>query len=85
MAEEFVMKKGERTFKAKGEIPLQNRLDFNLMIGEDRENQTKRDKWVTTQIQGLISEGRADKLAEGDTYEPPKRDKDRHRGNSKLA
>lgn len=77
LAEEFVLKKGERTFKAKGEIPLNNRLDFNLMFGEDRDNQVKRDKWVTTQLEGLISEGRADKLAEGETYEPPHRDKNR--------
>ncbi|MEO0475522.1 MAG: hypothetical protein AAF085_06075 [Planctomycetota bacterium] len=79
LAEEFVMKQGEKTFKSKGEIPLQNRLKFNLMVGEDRENQPKRDAWVTTKLEGLISEGRADKLAAGETYEPPKRDKERRR------
>lgn len=77
LAEEFVMKKGEQTFKSKGEIPLPNRLKFKLMIGEDGENQIERDKWVTTKLEELISEGRADKLAEGQTYDPPKRDKDR--------
>ena len=79
LAEEFVMKQGERTFKNKGEIPLPNRLKFKLMIGEDGENQTQRDKWVTAKLEGLIAEGRADKLAEGETYEPPKRDKSRRR------
>ncbi|MGB0768323.1 MAG: hypothetical protein ACPGYV_11505, partial [Phycisphaeraceae bacterium] len=79
LAEEFVMKQGERTFKAKGEIPLQNRLKYKLMIGEDRENQVKRDEWVAEKLEELISEGRADKLAKGQTYEPPTRDKDRRR------
>jgi hypothetical protein len=79
LAEEFVLKQGERTFKAKGEIPLQNRLKFNLMVSEDRENQTKRDKWVTTKLEELISEGRADVLKKGEKYEPPKRDKSRRR------
>lgn len=77
LAEEFVMKKGERTFKDKGKIPLQNRLEFALMYSEDRENEVKRNKWVTTKLEGLISEGRADKLAAGETYDPPKRDKNR--------
>ena len=80
LAEEFVMKKGEQTFKSKGEIPLPNRLKFKLMIGEDGENQAKRDKWVTTKLEEMISEGRADKLAEGETYDPPKRDKSRRGG-----
>ena len=71
------MKKGEQTFKDKGMIPLQNRLKFNLMISEDAENQSKRDKWVADKLEGLISDGRADKLAKGVTYDPPKRDKSR--------
>ena len=77
LAEEFVLKRGEKTFKAKGEIPLPNRLKFNLMVGEDRENQAKRDAWVRGKLGELISDGRADKLAEGETYEPPHRDKNR--------
>jgi hypothetical protein len=85
LAEEFVMKKGERTFKAKGEIPLQNRLKFNLMIGEDRDNQTQRDAWVRGKIEELISDGRADKLEDGQEYDPPKRDKNRRRGFSSVT
>lgn len=77
LAEEFVLKKGEDTFKAKGEVPLPNRLKFNLMVSEDRDNQTKRDAWVRNRLEGLISEGRADKLAEGEAYEPPHRDDSR--------
>ena len=77
LAEEFVLKQGEKTFKAKGEIPLPNRLKFNLMVGEDRENQPKRDAWVRGKLGELISDGRADKLAEGETYAPPHRDKSR--------
>jgi hypothetical protein len=79
LAEEFVIKQGEKTFRAKGEIPLQNRLKFNLMIGEDRENQPKRDAWVTNKLGELISDGRADVLKADEKYDPPKRDKDRRR------
>ena len=32
------MKHGEKTFKAKGRITLPNRLKYELMIGQDREN-----------------------------------------------
>lgn len=81
LAEEFVLKHGKKTFKSKGEIPLPNRLKFKLMIGEDGENQSKRDSWVRDRIEELISDGRADKLKEGETYAPPKRDKNR-RDNS---
>lgn len=79
LAEEFVMKQGKRTFKAKGEIPLQNRLKFKLMAGEDSENQAKRDQWIKEKLNKLIQEGRADKLSEGKSYAPPKRDKQRRR------
>ncbi|MFK7789703.1 MAG: hypothetical protein AB8C95_09465 [Phycisphaeraceae bacterium] len=79
LAEEFVMKHGKKTFKSKGEIPMANRLKFKLMIGEDGDNQVKRDEWVKNKLEGFISEGRADKLEKGEKYDPPKRDKNRRR------
>lgn len=77
LAEEYVKKQGERTFKDKGKITLPSKLTYMLMIGEDREHQPKRDDWVRGKLEELISDGRADKLAAGKTYDPPKRDKSR--------
>lgn len=77
LAEEYVKKQGERTFKSKGEITLPNKLKYKLMIVDDRDLQPKRDEWVRGKLHELISSGRADKLAEGETYDPPKRDKSR--------
>ena len=77
LAEKYVMKHGKRTFKSKGEFTLPSKQKFALMYGDDRENQSSRDEWVRGKLEELISEGRADKLAEGETYNPPERDKDR--------
>lgn len=79
LAETYVMKHGKRTFKSKGEFTLPSKLKFALMIGEDLGHQAKRDKWVIGKIEELIADGRADKLKEGETYNPPKRDKERRR------
>ena len=68
-AETFVKKKGDRTFKSKGEAELASGLTFNLMSVEDRPNQEKRDAWVARKLEELIREGRADKQEEADAHE----------------
>ncbi len=73
LAKDYIMKQGEKTFKSKGEIALPNKLKYNLMITEDRENQIQRDNWVTGKLDELIKSGRADKLAAGEEYNPPER------------
>lgn len=72
-AEEYIMEHGERTFRSKGEVRLPNRLTFNLMAGDDREDQAERDQWVKEKLEALIASGRADTLESGETYEPPTR------------
>ncbi len=73
LAYDYIKKQGVKTFKTRGELTLPNKLKYRFTFSEDRENQEQRDKWVADKLKELISEGRADKLEEGETYEPPER------------
>lgn len=73
LAHEYIMKQGERTFKTKGTIDLPNKLQYKMMFGEDRENQKKRDAWVSDKLKEFISSGRADKIDDVGEYNPPHR------------
>ena len=70
MAGDFINKSGEKTLRARGVLPLPGRLEFSLMLGQDHELQDKRDAYVSKRLEELIASGRADKLEEGETYEP---------------
>lgn len=74
LAEEYVLKQGERTFKSKGTITLPNRLQYKLLVSEDRENQKKRDAWVAEKLSDLRDAGRLDTMEQaGGKYDPPHR------------
>jgi len=77
LAKDYIMKHGERTFRDRGEITLPNKLKYNLMITEDRENQAQRDNWVTGKLDELIKSGRADKIEDVGEYDPPERTRSR--------
>ena len=80
LAKEYIMKQGEKTFKSKGQITLPNRLKYNLMVSEDRENQAQRDSWVTGKLDELIQAGRTDKPEDVGEYNPPERSNTRDGG-----
>ncbi len=71
----FIKRYGEATLRSRGVAQLPNDQKFALMVAKDRENQEARDKWVTEKLEGVIKDGRADKLAEGKKYDPRNRDK----------
>ncbi|MEM6551865.1 MAG: hypothetical protein AAF750_07035 [Planctomycetota bacterium] len=73
LMQDYVKRNGETTFRRKGEITLPNRLEMQLMVSDDRDHQKERDAWVAKRLQQLIAQGRTDKLAEGETYDPPRR------------
>lgn len=74
LAGNFINKSGEKTLRARGVLPLPGKLKFSLMAGQDHKFQAERDTYVTKQLEAMIASGRADKLEEGETYDPPVRD-----------
>ena len=59
----FIMKKGQSVLRRRGALPLDNKLSFRLMVGEDRNLQKKRDEWIAEKLKGIMASGRADKPA----------------------
>ena len=71
----FIRTRGDGVLRSKGEVPLASKIPFKLMIGDDRENQPKREAWVKQKLQEAIKAGLADKpLSEA---EQKKRDEER--------
>ncbi len=70
---DFIKKSGEKTLRARGVVPLPNKLKFSILAGQDRKHQAARDAYVAKKLKALIAAGRADTLVEGETYEPPVR------------
>jgi len=70
---DFVMRTGEKTLRSAGVVPLPNRQKFSLMAAHDRDFQKQRDRWVAQKLEQHIKSGRADKLEDGETYDPPRR------------
>lgn len=80
LAKEYIIKRGEKTFRSKGGIELPNDLTFKLLVGDDRENQNKRDQWVAAKLSDLRDAGRLDTMEQaGGEYDPPERTHDRAR------
>jgi hypothetical protein len=73
LAGSFIKKSGEKTLRARGVLPLPNRLKFSLMAGQDHKLQTQRDEYVAERLEAFIESGRADTLEEDETYDPPLR------------
>ncbi len=73
LAQSFIKRSGEKTLRARGVLPLPDKLSFSLMAGQDHKRQAQRDEHVTQRLESLIASGRADKLEEGETYDPPVR------------
>jgi hypothetical protein len=71
----YMLNQGKATLQRKGVIKLSNGLSFALTIAQDREHQQKRDAWVAQRLKKLIDSGRADKLDEDETYDPPLRER----------
>ena len=69
--EDFVRTKGELTLRRRGEVMLPNKLSFKLITAQDREQQVKRDAWVTEKLQAIIKSGRADKPPKKGEKESP--------------
>lgn len=84
LAGDFIKRSGELTLRHRGVLPLPNRLSFSLMAGQDHKYQTQRDEYVSKKLEQLIASGRADKLKEGETYDPPIRSQTR-RGEEQEA
>jgi len=71
----FIRTRGDYVLKNKGLIPLASKIPFKLMIGDDRENEPKREAWVKQKLQEAIKAGLADKpLSDA---EKKKRDEER--------
>ncbi len=75
LAGDFVRERGDKTFRAQGEFDLGNGTSYSLMVSQDRENQIKRDAWVSKTLGELIKQGKTDKPKDGETYEPRVRKK----------
>ncbi len=71
LAGDFISKSGEKTLRSRGVAPLPGDRKFSLMAGQDHEYQAQRDDYVAQRLKSLIDSGRADKLEEGKTYDPP--------------
>lgn len=67
----FIAKSGEKTLRSRGVAPLPGGMSFSLMAAQDHKHQAERDAYVAQRLNTLIGSGRADKLEEGETYEPP--------------
>lgn len=73
LAGDFIGQSGEKTLRSRGVAPLPGDMKFSLMAGQDHEYQAQRDAYVAERLKPLIASGRADKLEEGKTYDPPLR------------
>ncbi len=60
IAETTMRKQAKSILKSKGRIKLANKLNFNLYHEYDAQDLLKREAWIKTQLQKLISDGRAD-------------------------
>lgn len=81
LAGDFISKSGEKTLRSRGIAPLPGDMKFSLMAGQDHKYQAQRDAYVAERLKTLIETGRADKLEEDETYDPPVR---RSRGNGEI-
>ncbi len=73
LAGDYIKKYGERTLRSRGVVVLPDRHRFSLMAGQDHDYQAKRDEYVAGKLKALIESGRADTLADDETYDPPLR------------
>lgn len=53
----FIRSKGSAIFRAKGTVPLPNKLVYRFTTSEDREHQIKRDEWVAAELKKAINAG----------------------------
>ena len=70
----YIQRNGANILRSAGRLDLPNGQKMAIMAAQDRTFQAGRDKWVAEKLAKLIKDGRADKLAEGETYDPPKRE-----------
>ncbi len=53
----FIRSKGSAIFRAKGTVPLPNKLVYKFTTSEDRDLQPKRDAWVAAELKKAIAAG----------------------------
>jgi hypothetical protein len=66
----WVRTSGNRVLRGRGEVRLANRLEMKLMVGDDRDLQSKRDEWVAERLAKIIADGRADPKPEEENEKP---------------
>jgi hypothetical protein len=64
----WVRSKGASALRKRGKILLPNGQAMNILAGEDRQLQRKRDQWIQRKLEAIIENGRADdpKIFEND-------------------
>lgn len=77
LAEQYLRRNGKTIFRRHGELRMPAGGRLKLLAMEDRDYAREREAWVKKRLEELIKSGRADVLAEGESYDPPYRSRQR--------